>query len=121
MNFPASHPTWMWVYFGVFGSAGVVLFSLIAWTWMRLQDQVSGRVRTASRWGMLGCMFLFFAAWFACGIGGPPGNMLSPDPSVRNSGFALAAAAASMFFSAPGWGCLLVGLRKIRPAVSDAS
>lgn len=118
MNFPTSHPVWMWLYFGLFGSGGLLLFGLIAWSWMKLHAQVSGRWRSATRWGMFGCMFLFFAAWFACGIGGPPGNMLSANPSVHNSSAAVGAAALSMFFTVPGWGCLLVGLRKTQAVVS---
>ena len=118
MNFPSTHPVWMWLYFGLFGSGDLILFTLIAWTWMKLHAQLSGQFRSALRWGMLGCTFLLFAAWFACGIGGPPGNMLSADPSVHNPSAALAAGALSMFFTIPGWGCLLVGLSKTQDAVS---
>ena len=74
MNFPASHPLWMWLYFGVFGSAGVILFVLIVWNWMKLLKLAKGYLRSAAIWSMIGYMFLFFAAWFACGIGGSPGN-----------------------------------------------
>lgn len=28
MNFPSTHPSWMWFYFGVFGTAGMVMFIL---------------------------------------------------------------------------------------------
>jgi hypothetical protein len=31
MNLPETHPLWMWLYFGVFGSAGVILITLIVW------------------------------------------------------------------------------------------
>jgi hypothetical protein len=104
----------MWLYFGLFGSAGVLLFSLVAWNWMKLHARLSGRMRSAARWSMIGCVSLFFAGWFACGIGGPPGNLLSAQASTHSPGAALGAAALSMFFSVPGWGCLMVGLRKAR-------
>ncbi len=108
----------MWLYFGLFGSADAILFTLIAWTWTKLYAHPSRGMRTAARWGIVGLMFLFFAAWFACGIGGPPGNMLSADASVHNPSAALGAAALSMFFTLPGWGSLLVGLTKLQNAVS---
>jgi len=52
---------------------------------------------------MIGYMFLFIASWSACGIGGPPGNMLSADATVHNQFAALGAASMAMFFSVPGW------------------
>ncbi len=118
MNFPPTHPLWMWLCFGLFGSADVILFTLIAWTWTKLHAHASRGLRTAARWGIVGLMFLFSAAWFACGIGGPPGNTLSADPSVHNPSAALGAAALSMFFTLPGWACLLVGLTKMQNAVA---
>jgi len=29
MNFPETHPIWMWLYFGVFGSVGAILITLV--------------------------------------------------------------------------------------------
>ncbi len=114
MNFPTTHPIWMWLYFGLFGSAGVLLFSLLAWNWMKLHARISGWMRSAARWAMIGSVFLFFAGWFACGIGGPPGNLLSVVGSTHNPGAAIGAAALSMFFSVPGWGCLLIAVTRAR-------
>lgn len=114
MNFLVSHPLWMWLYFGAFGSAGAILLTLIVWHWMKFHAQVKGYLRSAVRWSMVGYMFLFFAAWFACGIGGPPGNMLSPDSTAQNLQAAIGAATLSMFFSVPGWACVLVGMLKMR-------
>jgi len=45
----------------LFGSGDLILFTFIAWTWMKLHAQVSSRLRSAARWGMVGLMFLFFA------------------------------------------------------------
>ncbi|MCK4429782.1 MAG: hypothetical protein KAW19_00620 [Candidatus Aminicenantes bacterium] len=113
MNFPASHPLWMWLYFGVFGSAGVILFALIVWNWMKLLKLAEGYLRSASKWSMIGYMFLFFAAWFACGIGGSPGNLLSTNPDTHYLTGAIYAAVLAMFFSVPGWLCVLIGQRKL--------
>jgi hypothetical protein len=65
MNFPATHPLWMWLYFGLFGSAGIILFTLIAFQWKRIHVLTKGYLRSAAKWSMFGYMFLFFAAWFA--------------------------------------------------------
>ena len=113
MNFSVSHPLWMWLYFGMFGSAGAILFTLIVWHWMKVHPLVKGYHLSAARWNIVGYMFLFFAAWFACGIGGPPGNMLSPDPAAQNLFAAIGAATLSMFFSVPGWACVLVSQRRM--------
>ena len=75
MNFP----TWVWLYFGTFGSAGAVLFTLTVWTWMKIQAHEKSPLRTAARWNMVGLMLLFVAAYFACGIGGPPGAKRGPN------------------------------------------
>lgn len=111
MNFPLSHPVWMWLYFGAFGTLGIILFILVLWSWMKYHAAVKGNLRSAARWTATGYMFLFFAQWFACGIGGPPGNMLSPD--MANYGAAVGAASLAMFFSVPGWACLFVAQRKL--------
>lgn len=112
-DYTVTHPLWMWLYFGTFGSAGAILFTLIVWHSMKVHALVKGYRRSAARWNMVGYMFLFVAAWFACGIGATPGNMLSPDPAAQNLFFAIGEAALSIFFSVPGWACVLVGQRKM--------
>lgn len=113
MNFPVSHPIWMWLYFGTFGTLGVILFSLVVWQGMKVHTLVKGHMRSAARWSMVGYMFLFLGLWFACGIGGPPGNMLSSDPTTHNLSAATGAATLSMFFSVPGWASVLMSLRRM--------
>ena len=113
MDFPPSHPLWMWLYFGAFGSADLILFALVVWNWMRFNALTDGNRRSAARWNVLGYAFLFAAGWFACGIGGPLGNMLSSDPSARWMAAAVEAATLSMLFTVPGWVCLLIGQRKM--------
>jgi len=117
VNLPTTHPLWMWLYFGTFGSAGAILFTLVVWHWLKLHALAKGALRSACVWKIIGYVFLFSAAWFACGIGGAPGNMLSPDPTVHNLDYATVAAVLSMFFSVPGWVCVLVGMRKMIEAV----
>jgi len=113
MNFPASHPLWMWLYFGTFASIGVILVMLIVWNWLKHNALAKGYQRTAAKWNVVGYLFLFFAAWFACGIGGAPGNLLSSDPTTHNLPAGTVAAALSMFFSLPGWLCVLMGQRRM--------
>jgi len=113
MNFPTGYPIWMWLYFGTFGSAGAVLFTLVVWHWLKVHSLAKGPLRSAAKWNMVGCMFLFFGAWFACGIGAWPGYLLSPDLAIHNPHLATGAAVLSMFFSVPGWACVLVGQRKM--------
>ena len=112
MNFPSTHPSWMWLYFGTFGCAGVILLILIVWTWLKYYARVTGHQRSASRWLIFGYFFLFSAAWFACGIGGGPGNMLGTE-NAFNQMAATGAASLAMFFSIPGWICVLVGQHKL--------
>jgi hypothetical protein len=113
MNFPLTHPLWMWLYFGFFGTAGIIFFTLTVWSWAKYRALLDTTGRSAALWSGLGFMFLFFAQWFACGIGGPPGNMLSPDPLAHNSFGALGAASLSMFFSVPGWVCVFISQKKL--------
>ena len=113
MNFPSTHPYWIWMYFGVFGTAGTVLFILTMWTVAKLRKKSDQKLRLALRLNLLGYMFLFIASWFACGIGGPPGNLLSADSVTHNNLAALGAATMAMFFSVPGWCFVFLGYRSI--------
>ena len=111
-DYTMTHPLWMWVYFGTCASVGTILFTLIVWHSMRVNALASGYQRSASRWNMVGYLFLFSAAWFACGIGGPPGNLLSSDPAAHDEFLAVFEATLSMFLSVPGWACVLMGQRR---------
>ena len=64
MNFSETHPIWMWLYFGTFGSIGAVLITLIAWQWAQFHAISRGYVRSAAKWSMFGYVFLFTAALF---------------------------------------------------------
>jgi hypothetical protein len=112
-EYTLTHPLWMWLYFGAFGSAGAILFTLIIWQTMKLHARATGRQRSAARWSMFGYMFLFCAAWFACGVGGTPGNLLSLDPATHNPAVATSVAMLSIALSVPGWACVLVGQWKL--------
>jgi len=106
-QYTLTHPLWMWIYFGAFGSIGAILFTLIIWQLMKLHALAKGYLRSAARWSMIGYAFLFSAAWFACGVGGTPGNLLSSDPATHNPAVATAVAALSIALAVPGWACLL--------------
>ena len=112
MNFPSSYPVWILLYFGASGSISAVLFSLIAWSWFKSRLFARGQLRSVITWNMFGYMFLFIGAYFACGIGGTPGdNLLSPDVTIHNIQKGTTSAVLSMFFSAPGWACIFIGQR----------
>jgi len=113
MNLPAHFPAWMYLYFAVFGSTVLVLVALVFWTWMKVNRAASGQLRTALKWNAVGYVFLFIASWFACGIGAGPGNLLSLDASMHNKFLASMSAVSGVFASVAGWGCLLVGQRKL--------
>ena len=65
MNLPETHPLWMWLYFGIFGSAGVILITLIVWQWIQYHALAKGYQRSAAKWNVFGYVFLFAAATFA--------------------------------------------------------
>jgi hypothetical protein len=94
-----------------------VLFTLTVWSWMKYLKLAEGSRRSAAKWNMVGLTFLFVAAYFACGIGGPPGGLLSHDQATHDRGSAHDAAILSIFFSVPGWTCVLVGVRKMMGAL----
>ena len=109
-----NYPAWQWAYFGILGSASAVFFILTAWTWSRSRSSTTGQLRSAIAWSMVGYVFLFIAAYMACGIGGfPGGNLLSTDVTAHKVDWGNTAAELSMFFSMPGWVCVFVGMRKL--------
>jgi len=65
---------------------------------MKYPAIVQKNLRSVALWSAVGYMFLFFAEWFACGIGGPPGNLLSTDIAKHNLFGAVGAASLAMFF-----------------------
>jgi hypothetical protein len=112
-----SFPTWVWLYFGTFGTVGALLFTLVVWYWMKILKLAKGSLRSAAQWNMIGLMFLFVAAYFACGIGGPPGSLLSHEHAIHDLESAYDSAMLSIFFSVPGWACMLVGMRKMMKGI----
>lgn len=115
MNFPP----YMWIYFAEFGTLAIVFLALTFWTWIKTTRLTKGPLKRALLWNMAGYVALFTALWFACGIGGPPGNLLSTDPSLQNPTVAGGAAMAGMFFSVVGWILLWVGMRNMLKVVSS--
>lgn len=110
----AGYPVWQLVYFGTLGSASAAFFVSTAWAWFKSRSSITGLLRSAIGWSMLGYLFLFIAAYMACGIGGRPGgSLLSTDVAARNTDWGTTAALLSKFFSLPGWVCVFVGMRKL--------
>jgi hypothetical protein len=113
MNLPIYFPGWMFLYFAAFGTIALALVALIFWTWMRITRLANGFLRVALKWNIVGYIFMFCASWFACGIGGGPGNLLSTDPSMHNPFLASMSAVSGMFASVVGWTCLLISQLKL--------
>ena len=112
-NFPSTHPNWMWMYFGFFSIIGMVLFILVIWNWMNYYKLTDKAERSIAKWQIFGYMFLFFGQWFACGIGAPPGNLMSSDITTHNLERATLTASLSIFFAVPGWLCILIAQNKM--------
>jgi hypothetical protein len=111
MNFPTEYPAWMWAYFAVLGSLAILFVTLTFWAWLKTTRLTSGLLKRALRWQVGGYASLFAAVWFACGIGGPPGNLLSPEINFHNTEAATGAALAGMLFSVIGWVLLWIAMR----------
>ncbi len=112
-----SFPTWMWLYFGSFGTAGAILFTMVVWYWLKVNALAGGLLRSAAKWNVIGLLFLFLASWFACGIAGPPGSMLSSNLAEHNLALAVFLASLSIFLSVPGFACVLVAQKKMIQAL----
>src|SRR3972149_2482674 len=111
MKIPVEFPAWMWMYFALLGSLAILFVALTFWAWLKTTRLTSGSLKRALRWQVGGYATLFAAVWFACGIGGPPGNLLSTEDSLRNIEAATGAALAGMFFSVVGWVLLWMAMR----------
>ena len=121
MSFPDTFPNWTWLYFGAMGSIAAILFTLIVLNWMKIRRLSAGYERIAALWRVWGFTFLFIAEWFACGIGGSPGGLLSTDMSIHYHFGGMFAAMLSMFFSVPGWICIFISQRKLLKGIRTAN
>jgi hypothetical protein len=66
-------------YYGILGTAILVLFVALVWEWTRRRPTLSGPARTASDLRMVGCYFLVMATWSLCGIFGIVTYALQPQ------------------------------------------
>jgi hypothetical protein len=66
-------------YYGILGTAILVLFLLLVWDWMRRRPSLSDAARTASDLRMIGHYFLVTATWSLCGIFGIVTYALQPQ------------------------------------------
>lgn len=90
-------------------SIGAILFTVLIWQLMKKNAATQGKRWAIIRWLIFGYLFLFSAAWFACGVGGTPGNLLSPDPANHDPDIATNVAMLSIFLSVQSWACLAIG------------
>jgi hypothetical protein len=110
----------MFLYFASLGTLALGLVAALFWTWMKSLRLSRGSLRAALQWNAAGYALLFTAVWFACGIGAGPGFLLSTDPAMHRPMLAAAAASAGMFCSVLGWGCLLIGQRRLLRGLEGA-
>ena len=66
-------------YYGILGTAILVLFVALVWEWTRRRPTLSGSARTASDLRMVGYYFLVMATWSLCGIFGIVTFALQPQ------------------------------------------
>jgi hypothetical protein len=66
-------------YYGVLGTAILVLFLVLVWDWVRRRPTLSAAARTASDLRMVGYYFLVTATWSLCGIFGIVTYALQPQ------------------------------------------
>jgi len=66
-------------YYGILGTAILVLFLFLVWDWMRRRPTLSDSARIASDLRMVGYFFLVTATWSLCGIFGIVTYALQPQ------------------------------------------
>jgi hypothetical protein len=96
--------------FGIGGGLITLFFLGSVWNWARKRPALSGSERTGSDLRMVGSVFYVIAAWDLCGL---LGSLLSHDQVTHDLEAAYDSAMLSIFFSVPGWACMLVGMWKM--------
>ena len=69
-------------FFGISGSLILILFAALIWYWGINRTGVLGIYRTALDLQMIGYFCFVMAAWFLCGVGGPPAYVLYPNKMI---------------------------------------
>jgi hypothetical protein len=65
--------------FGVGGGLILTLFLITLWFWAKKRSLLEGSARTAADFQLVGYVFFLVAAWYLCGLLGPPAYLLNPE------------------------------------------
>ena len=65
--------------FGIGGGLILTLFLLTIWFWARRRTLLEGTAGTAADFQLAGYVFFLVAAWYLCGLFGPPAYLLNPE------------------------------------------
>lgn len=84
--------------FGALGGLVVIFFLAILWFWGKKRTSLEGPEKTAADFLLVGYVFFFVAAWFLCGLLGPPGYLLYPDKVIQFNTLASARSSALLIF-----------------------
>jgi hypothetical protein len=105
-------------YYGVLGTAILVLFVFLVWDWARGRAPLRGPARLAGDLRMAGLFFLVMATWSLCGIFGIVTYALQPEVMLAR-GLQPAAVMLTTHVMAEltlGWFLLFLGSRRERAA-----
>ncbi|MFC1930327.1 hypothetical protein ACFLWE_00290 [Chloroflexota bacterium] len=65
--------------FGIGGGLILTLFLVTIWFWAKKRPFLEGSARTAADFQLAGYVFFIVAAWYLCGLLGPPAYLLNPE------------------------------------------
>ena len=110
-------------YYGILGTAILVMFVCLVWDWMRKRLTLSGSARIASDLRIVGHYFLVVATWSLCGIFGIVTYALQPQIMLARGlqPTALMLTSHVMAEFAVGWCFVLLASRKEAPGAVAAT
>ncbi len=116
-----AYPLWMWLAFGIGGMTAFVLFVWLMWRLVYTSKKVKA-LRPSIIWFTIGFTVMFASDWVNCGVG-YPGFVASSHPNFFDPLLAQSTAQITgligMTFSVIAWICFLVGVNKLRKALSS--
>jgi len=103
------------IFFGIGGGSITLILLGLIWCWAKNRDELGENTKTAADLQMLGYIFLAFASWTVCGIGGVPGYALYPAKMLQFQTLPIlfSLLAKVMIFFILGWFFILLGQLKL--------
>jgi len=65
--------------FGIGGGLILALFLITLWFWAKKRPSLEGSARAAADFQLVGYVFFLVAAWYLCGLFGPPAYLLNSE------------------------------------------